>query len=136
MGDPAWASEERFRTVRGRVEHEAELDEALAGWTSEHEAYGLMERLEHAGVEAGVVQNMKDLQHDPQLEARDHFEEITHDLMGPMRFERSGFRISNLDGGYRSPGPKLGEHNEGVLGEVLGLSNERIAELIEEDVIV
>ena len=135
MGDPAWAQDVRFQSLAGRREHEDELDEKLAAWTRTFDASELMVRLQDAGLEAGVVQSMADLQLDPQLAHRGHFETLQHGPLGELSFERCGFRISGAPGGYRSPGPLLGEHNEEVLGGILGLTPERIAELIEDEVV-
>src|SRR5690606_7822445 len=53
MGNPAWAGD-RFATNAGRLEHEAELDRWIAGWTLIQDPYALMEALQEAGVPAGV----------------------------------------------------------------------------------
>ena len=50
-------------------------------------------------------------------------------------FERSGLRFSGGSGALRTPGPNLGEHNEVVLGELLGLSAPEIARLRESGVV-
>ena len=131
MGDPDWARDPDYATGEGRLRHEPELDRRLAEWTSGVEPYALMAKLQAAGVEAGVVQTLDDLLADPQLAHRGHFEEIEHAHLGRLRFERSGFRLSENPGGLDRPGPNLGEHNQRVLGEYLGLDAVEIAALAE-----
>jgi benzylsuccinate CoA-transferase BbsF subunit len=135
MGEPEWAGQEQFTTHSQRLVNQADLDARIGAWTRDHDAHELMERLQAEGVEAGVVQNAADLQTDPQLAHRGHFERLRHEFLGELAFERCGFRISDAPGGYQTPGPKLGEHNDYILSQVLGLSSERIEELISNEVV-
>lgn len=136
LGNPSWATRPELATVSGRLEHQEELDRELGAWTQEREAYALMKQLQAAGVEAGVVQNVADLSHDPQLAARDHFVPLSHEYLGELAFERSAVRLAEHPSSLRRPGPKLGEHNDDVLGGVLGLSQAEIADLVARDVVV
>jgi crotonobetainyl-CoA:carnitine CoA-transferase CaiB-like acyl-CoA transferase len=136
MGSPEWATDERFDTVEGRLTHQDDLDARIGEWTRGFERHALMETLQAAGVEAGAVQDMADLQVDPQLAHRGHFENLHHEFLGDCRFERSGFRLSGGEAGYDRPAPLLGEHNQEILGDLLGLSDGRIQELIEKEVVV
>ena len=47
---------------------------------------------------------------------------LDHPELGPGAYERNGFRIDGLAAGYDRSGPTLGQDNEWVLGEILGLS--------------
>lgn len=131
MGDPDWAREPGYTSAEGRLRHEDEIDSKLGEWTRGFEAPALMVKLQALGVEAGVVQTLEDLGEDPQLAHRGHFQEIEHVHLGAMRFERSGFRLSENPGGLDRPGPNLGEHNARVLGEYLGLDAAEIARLAD-----
>ncbi len=136
MGAPAWASEERFATLEARLAQQEELDARLAGWTRDFEAHELMAKLQGAGVEAGAVQNLVDLQEDPQLARRGHFQELEHVHLGPVRLEHYGIRLSESPPRISSPGPNLGEHNDYILGELLGYSPGEIDSMSERDIIV
>ena len=108
----------------------------IAAWTGDQDAYALMDRLQESGVEAGVVQNDADLLRDPQLAHRGHFVPLEHARLGELACERSGFRLASAEGGYERAAPLLGEHNEEILGGVLGLDAEEIARLVESEVVV
>ena len=95
-----------------------------------------MAKLQAAGVEAGAVQNYADLQHDPQLAHRGHFQEREHVHLGPVRLENYGIRLSQSPPRISSPGPNLGEHNDYILGELLGYSPEEIEGMTEREIIV
>ena len=83
-----------------------------------------------------MVQSFADLARDPQLAARDHFVPLSHEYLDELAFERSAIRLSEHRGTLRRPGPKLGEHNDDVLGGILGLSKAEIADLVARDVVV
>ena len=135
MGDPAWAQEERFATLEGRLEHMDELDADLGRWTAAFEPHDLMQRLQSSGIEAGAVQSFPDLIEDPQLAHREHWVSLRHSNLGEMLFERSGFRFSSGSGKLERPGPNLGEHNSDVLGGILGLSSAEIQQLIDAEIV-
>ncbi len=135
MGHPSWAKESRFRTMLGRKRNEEELDKLVGEWTSRQEAHGLMQRLQEKGVPAGVVQTAEDMFNDPQLKQRGHFVPLRHSEIGLHSYDSFAFRLSESGGEPGSAAPCLGEHNEKVYKEVLGYSEEEIADLIAEGVI-
>ncbi len=135
LGEPAWASDDSLAGVAGRLAAEEEIDGHLAAFTREREAAELSERLQAAGVAAGPVADLDALLADPQLAHRKHFVPIEHVHLGTLAFERSGFRLGESEGGFRRPGPNLGEHTREVLGGLLGLSEEEIAALEADGVV-
>ncbi len=132
MGDPDWAA---ALSERDRFADPDSLDARIAEWTRSQDAALLAERLQGAGVPAGPVQNFQDLLDDPQLAHRGHWVPLRHVNLGELPFGRSGFRLSGDDGALRTPGPNLGEHNREVLGGVLGLSEEEVARLVDDEVV-
>lgn len=134
--DPPWARDARFARAAGRLENQDHLDERLADYTRKEEAGDLAARLQHAGVQAGPVQDFADLLADPQLAHREHFVALRHAHLGELPFERSGFRLTESPGELRSPGPDLGAHNEAVLGGILGLRRDEIERLVREEIVV
>jgi crotonobetainyl-CoA:carnitine CoA-transferase CaiB-like acyl-CoA transferase len=135
MESPPWAADPRFATLEGRLANEAELDLGIAAFTRAFDPHELMQTLQRAGVEACAVQDFRDLQSDPQLEARGHFVAVEHPHLGALRCERSGFRLSDAPGELGRAGPTLGEHDREILGELLGLSEPEITDLIESGVV-
>jgi benzylsuccinate CoA-transferase BbsF subunit len=135
MGAPAWAHDARFVGALGREANQAAVDAELAAWTRRFPAYALLSRLQEAGVPAGVVQGFRELVRDPQLAHRRHFVTLDHAALGPLPYERSGFRLSASPGGFDDSGPLLGEDDDVVLGEILGLSEAEIARLVAEGVV-
>lgn len=132
MGQPGWSRDPRFNTFAGRKEHEDELERLIAAWTLEVSPEEAMSRLQLAGVPAGVVQNGMDLlARDPQLQYREHCSLLEHPEMGIQLTERAPFRLSATPCFPRWHAPCLGEHNEHVCKEVLGVSDEEFLDLYQ-----
>lgn len=129
LGEPAWAMDPALETAAGRLAHRTEIDAALAEWTRNQDQYEVMRRLQAAGVPAGVVQRSSDLLRDPQLAHRHFFHPLQHPEMGEVPYEGHQFRIRGYDSGPRSAAPCLGEHSVQVMREVLGMSDEELAEV-------
>jgi crotonobetainyl-CoA:carnitine CoA-transferase CaiB-like acyl-CoA transferase len=66
---------------------------------------------------------------DPQVADRGHFIPLTHPFLGDGLYERNGFRLSDAPGGYERAGPTLGQDQDWVLTELLGLSQAEQAKL-------
>jgi benzylsuccinate CoA-transferase BbsF subunit len=135
MGNPAWTREERFATMLGRKAHEDQLDELIGDWTKRRDANTLMNILQRAGVPAGVAQTNKDVIEDPQLEHRGHFIYMDHPGVGRHPVQRSEFRLSQAEAEFHWPAPNIGQHTVQVCKEILGMSDEEITTLIDENVL-
>ncbi len=84
---------------------------------------------------AGAVQSQSDLWEDPQLKHRDFFQWLNHTECGPMPYDGLQFLLSKTPGRLRMPHALIGEHNELVLKEFVGLSDDEIADLIVAEVL-
>ena len=71
---------------------------------------------------------------DEQLRARDFFEQQSHPAAGAWEIEAPHWRMSETPPHVRLPAPSFGEHNAYVFGELLGLSDDEIAQLEAEGV--
>ena len=131
MGAPAWAGDAKFATLEARKQHEDELEAHVSEWTREHPAEELMVLLQSKGMPAGVVQNARDvLEADEHLKARGYYQYLDHAETGRSAYDGAPFVLTKTPGSLRSPAPLLGEHNEYVCKEILGLSDDEIAEAL------
>ena len=78
---------------------------------------------------------MSRLERDPQVEALDAITTVADEDLGPLRMQNLMFRLSESPGAIRFPGRRLGQDNEQVYGERLGLEPARIAQLQDEGAI-
>ena len=130
IGDPDWGQDNRFQTAQGRLAHQDEIDRNLAQWTSSRSPQEVMDLLQSHGIPAGAVQRSSDLLQDPQLAHRGFFRNLDHPEMGNIPYTGHQFRIAGYPSGPRFPAPVMGQHNELVLQEVLGMSDDEVAEAI------
>lgn len=136
LGDPDWARDERFATQESRYAHQDELDEHLAAWTRQYPKHEVMRLLQSAGLSGAAVQNSEDLaERDPQIAARGTFFELDHPVIGPALFEGSPMAMSRTAPDVWRSAPLLGEDNDYVFGQIVGLDADRIAELTAAGVI-
>ncbi len=104
-------------------------------WTINHSPEEVMSLMQAAGVAAGVVETGEDMmEHDPQLQHRHFFQELDHPEIGKHRVRGHSFVLSKSPYEVRRS-PLLGEHNEYLLKEILGMSDEEVAELVIEGVL-
>ncbi len=97
-----------------------------------------MEEFQAAGVPAGPVLNASGLLADPHLRARNLFETVEHPAetgLERREYLGRGWKLSGNSLRIRRPAPGLGEANDYVLAEILGLSPNEIANLRQEGVI-
>ena len=130
IGDPDWARDPRFDTAAGRLDHQDEIDRRISSWTSDCAPQEVMRLLQAQAVPAGVVQRSSDLMKDPQLIHRRLFRELEHPEVGRAPYTGHLFNIRGYDSGPRFAPPVMGQHNEQVLKEVLGMSDDEIGEAV------
>ncbi len=138
MGRKDWAADQRFAGSLGRWQHREELDSMLAAATSAWDAHRLMNALQAAGVPAGAVLDSKDLLFDPHLRERRFYEVTQHHPstgMPPLPYASRPWKLSETPAISPKAAPLMGEHNEFVFGELLGLSAAEIARLEQDGVI-
>lgn len=134
MGRLELASDPKFATLAARKVHEDELDQLMADWTRPQEAKALAIALQAHGVAAIKSLNSIDLVSDDHLWARGFYRPVVdHDgqsksVIGP------GWTLSNPTE-ITHAAPQLGEHNDYVFQQVLGLSADEQARLAEQGVI-
>ena len=105
-----------------RFQHEAEIDRSIGAWFENKDAFAAAETARRNGVPAYVVMRPTDLYEDPQLAYREFFVTLDHPEMGPTPYDGPATIYSRTPQRLRSPAPMVGEHNDRVLGEILGLS--------------
>lgn len=128
------ADDPRLQTNAGRVEHEAEIDEALSRWCATLPSEEVLRLLDEAKVPAGPIYSVRDMFADPHFRARNLFETV--EINGaPLEIPTILPKLEGTPGQTRWPGPEIGAHNREVLCELLGLSNEDYDALCRDGVI-
>jgi benzylsuccinate CoA-transferase BbsF subunit len=135
IGEPEWCLDPRFADGYRRLAHRRELDELIEAWTQERAPEEVTALLQAAGVAASTVMNIEDQFLDEHFRERQMFVEVEHPIVGLEMVHGVPWQLSATPGSIRTSGPLLGQHNEYVFGELLGLSEAEISELVEAEVI-
>jgi crotonobetainyl-CoA:carnitine CoA-transferase CaiB-like acyl-CoA transferase len=118
----------------GRVEHEAEIDAALAHWCAAHSSVHVINVLEEARVPVGPIYSVEDMLTDPHYQARGMFEQVEIDGE-PLKIPAILPKLSATPGRTDWPGGAVGSHTREVLETILNLDNEEIEALSAAGVI-
>ena len=133
---PDLTTDPRFNSFLGRQQHAGELDGVIEAWTSQHTSEEVMQRLQQAGVAAGQLQDAEDLLHkDPQLAERGHWIYVDHPELGNFVTDGWGFHLSGAPPKPRRHAPLLGEDNDRIFGQLLGMAEETVNDFIVSGVI-
>jgi len=136
LARPEWVSDPRFATRAVRLDHVEEIDRLVEQWTADRSAYDVMAALQKVGIAAGVVQNVEDhLRRDRQLAARGFFEKVPHLVKGEVIATGVPLGLTGTPGRSGRAGAALGQDNEAVFGELLGMSRQEIQDCIAAGVI-
>jgi len=135
MRRPELATDERYATHGSRGQHMEELDGLIAEWTSTLKADDLLERLHADGVPDGRIFRAKDMFADPHFQAREAIVRLAHPDLGEFALHNVAPRLSDTPGVVRHLGPGLGEHNEEIYRNVLGMADDELASLRSAGVI-
>jgi len=133
-GNPAWTKDSRFETNLGRMNHVADLERDAERWTSTLTPDEAVARLQREHVPSAVVATARELHADPQLKASGTFVEIDHPRIGPHPHTHPSFHLSETPARLR-PGALIGEHNELVYKQFLGMSDDEYQALAQEGVV-
>jgi crotonobetainyl-CoA:carnitine CoA-transferase CaiB-like acyl-CoA transferase len=135
LGNSEWLDDPRFASHEARKAHEDELDELVGAWTSKNEKWAIADRLQAVGVAAAPVEHLKDmLEVDPQLPAHYHQirQPVAPDVDVPVDREAARWVGRDLD---LERAPMLGEHNQYIVQQILGKSDEEFALLLANEII-
>ena len=128
------AVDPRYRDLAGRQRHVADLEDAVSRWTSAQDAYAVSSRLQAVGIPSAPVLKAAEVLENPQLKARSFFDDVAHPDTGTYQHAGTPWRLVNSLRKPRSPAPTLGQHSARVFRNLLGLSNEDVAALIDRGI--
>ena len=131
MGSPDWATDERYSSVAGRHEHHDELDDRLGEWTAAQAPDAVFHACQAAGVPAAPVLHETEAMIDPHLRARGMFRDNGSEELGVHEYPTHVWRWDGPDLAW-GPVPTLGQDNEAVFKELLGLTDGEYERLVAD----
>lgn len=126
---PELADDPRFATNRARTTNIAVLEPILAGHFAGRSLDQLLSDLRGRGIPAGSIRDLEAVFAAPEIAARGMVAEVTDSLHGSVKLMTSPLKLSGTP--VRAPAypPRLGEHTDELLRDVLGLNPGEIADL-------
>ena len=131
MGAPELATDPRYSTHQARGARQRELDERIGAWTGGLKTTQLLEILQRpdTAVPSGLIYRAPDMLADPHFKAREAIVTTQHPKFGELRMQNVAPKLSATPGSVRTAAPELGQHNDEIYLELLGMSADGYAGL-------
>jgi crotonobetainyl-CoA:carnitine CoA-transferase CaiB-like acyl-CoA transferase len=135
MGREDLKDDPRFSTNKARVENLSQTDEVVQQWASARTRDELVALSKQHGFPAAPVRNLIDVMNDPHMHARGMLEWFEDQDLGRIVLPGSPLMIHGADRVATVSSPKLGQHNQEIYGQWLGMSDASIEALKKEGTI-
>lgn len=135
IGRPELALDTRFADMVSRKKNEKELDGIIEKWTRARDRDWMVNEFCKAGLAAAPSRDARDLYADPHLQERGAFIKVDHPELGELELVGAPWKMSDADMPVNHA-PLLGQHNEYVLKDILGLNDTEITGLRDNDIIL
>lgn len=155
LGRPEWCDMDRMRRRWQRINEQKEIDRHLGFWFEDFTRRGdepalqteegvegppvrkftteeVVQLMQSFGVPCGIVQSPEAMHADPQMAHRGHYWKLQHPVMGLRTYDGPSFRLSKTPGELTKAAPCLGEDNEYVYKDIVGLSDDEFIELLAD----
>jgi crotonobetainyl-CoA:carnitine CoA-transferase CaiB-like acyl-CoA transferase len=129
MGREDLRDDPRFRTHPDRAARMEETEAIVTAWTSTQDKAAVVAACKGYRIPAAPVRNALEVMDDRHMHARGMLERIDHPSLGPVVVPNSPLRLHGADRVSTAPSPKLGQHNDEVYGDWLGLGADGVAAL-------
>jgi formyl-CoA transferase len=123
MGRPELGDDPRYATHLARGTNQLELDELINAWTRTLTVDALDALMTQCSIPAGRVYRAPEMIADPHFQAREAIIDVETERYGTLKMQNAFPKLSVTPSSVRHPAPsKVGQHNEDVFGELLGMS--------------
>jgi crotonobetainyl-CoA:carnitine CoA-transferase CaiB-like acyl-CoA transferase len=134
--DEEWAQAEKFKFLEGRLAAVDDLEERMAAWTSRYSRREVQDMVRGGGVPAALVASPEDrIEHDRTTRDWGLWPTVVYGDGRTVRVDGLPLHLSETDWVIARGGPALGQHNDYVFGEVLGIDQDEQAALARDGVI-
>ncbi len=135
MGQSELAGDPRYATLAERAARGDEINGVVAEWTSSLSAEEITARCVEHDVPIGTAYSAADIFADPHMQARGDLVAVDDPVIGPVRQQAPFPRLANRPTPVPGGAPRLGEHNKEVWCDLVGLSEDDLADLIERGIV-
>ncbi len=127
MGTPEWTTWEVAANRFVRASNWDALRPFFQEFVSQWNAADLYRAAQEKRVPFAPVSTLADLVSSEHLNVRGFFVEVDHPSAGKLKHAGAPYQLGGTPWEIRTPAPTLGQHNEQVLGKMLGLSKDEMA---------
>ena len=135
MGENDLVQDPRFVTVAARREHRAELEELVRRWASEKTRQEIWDGLRELDYFGAPVLSIGEVMEDRHIKERRAFIERDHPTAGPTTLLAPWIHLSKTPPSIHDDAPLIGQHTDEVLGGLLGLTRDELADLRAQGVV-
>ncbi|NVE95616.1 CaiB/BaiF CoA transferase family protein [Altererythrobacter lutimaris] len=135
MGMAELGDDPRYNSHVARGQNQTELDELIGEWTKQHTSQQVLDLCEEHGVPAGNIYRAPEMLADPHFAAREAIIERPHPKHENFKMQNVAPKLSETPGHVDWVGPELGQHNEEVYGELLGMDSKTRQDLEDRGII-
>jgi crotonobetainyl-CoA:carnitine CoA-transferase CaiB-like acyl-CoA transferase len=123
-----------FASAGERSRRSELLDRAVSGWIAARDLDEVVKAFEDAGAALAPIYDIEQLMNDPQVLFRDIITTVEDEDLGSLRMQNLMVRLTGTPGRIRFPGRRLGQDNEQLYRELLGIDADQLEELRGEGV--
>jgi CoA:oxalate CoA-transferase len=135
MGRPEWGQDEKFLTQASRSQNYPELRDRLADWASQYDAQDVFETVQEQKSACAPAYTAEQFYNSPQIISREYLREIEHPIAGTLRYPGLPYKFSDMPEVAVTGAPILGQDNDAVLAEGVGVEAEDMVRLRQAGVI-
>jgi len=135
LDNPEWCNDEKFADPYKRFKNRDELDNLITKWTEQHDPNEAMQIMQAKGVAAIPCMDIEDRYLDTHFSERETFVFVNDSDGDPFVVTNTPFKMSRTQTAVQQAAPKMGEHNNYVFGDILGLDYKEISRLEEDKII-
>ena len=129
VGRPDIVEQPWFASAGERSRNGDLLDEAVAKWIASRPLTEVSQEFERVGAALAPIYDVEQLMNDPQVIARDTITTVDDEDLGPVKMQNLMFRMLGTPGSIQFPGRGLGQDNEQIYRDSLGLDPQHLATL-------
>ena len=133
LGAPEWVNDERYRDKKGRSVNRDALNAEINQRLAAHDRAYWIERLNDGGVACGLINTVREVFEEPQIQHLGMVKEVVSAHLGPQRLVGQPMQLERTPSSMARAAPKRGEHTEEILSE-LGLTKEDLMRMKSAEV--
>lgn len=135
MGKVELAKDPRYVNHQARGANQRDIDARIGDWTKTLTTRQVLDLMDKFGVPAGLIYRAPDMLDDPHFKARDAIVTTQHPHFGALKMQNVAPKLSATPGGIRAAAPEMGQHNEEIYLNLMGMDRSRYDALKSRKVI-